>query len=399
MALLGSRLAASGCAAPPRPLKYLRSVPRPPAAGQAGTVASVAAQPAGPRPWRRGFAKLAASMDKGAAELCCQSESNECVGCPWYGTGELGWQTLVAASHFVPVKPLGQGSNGHVYLAVDPCSGQEVAVKVLDKQRVLDSSSTCQRAALKREGDLLESMQGPNVVELLGLYEDDRFAYIAMEVCDLGDLQGFIDAHSGPIPESVVSALAFQMINVLANVNRSGICYSDIKPANFLLKSTGTPNGNGVGLEIKLADFGCSQEYSDEEFLTSRTGTPLYTAPEVYLGRYGVAADIWGLGMILFRMLSGQWPFRSNLNRISPSTMILAIMNDELSFEDEVWNGISNQARDLVARMLQRQVGRRITAEEAARHPWFVMHNQSNAQVTSNIEPFPSRLATLPVSR
>ena len=175
--------------------------------------------------------------------------------------------------------------------------------------------------------------------------------------------------------EEKAGALFSQMLNAVHQVHNHGICYGDIKPENFLLQSASPSSTGGLGLQVKLADFGCSQEYSDDDFLTQRTGTPLYTAPEVYLGRYSQAADLWGMGMILYRMLSGVFPFCTNLDKLPPYAMMMSVLNDELSFEGKEWAEVSCEAKDLVFHLLQRCVDRRTTAAAALGHPWLTKNS------------------------
>jgi len=280
----------------------------------------------------------------------------------------LGWPEKTFS--FTPERFLGQGTFGSVYLAHDPVSAERVAVKAVNKHRLAgDVTSKAELfSTLQQEVDMMRRMRGPRVVALKSVCEDDQFAYIAMEVCD-GSLQDLLDCHPGPIPEPVAAALARQMVAALAEVHAHSVCYSDIKPANFLLKAR--PGESEFGIEVKLSDFGCSQDLTDEDFLTVRTGTPLYTAPEVFLGRYGLEADLWGLGVILYRMLAGVYPFRPNLDTVKPSAMMMSVLHDPLRLDAPAWERVSPEAKDLVGAMLARCVRKRVTAGEALAHPWF----------------------------
>jgi len=287
-------------------------------------------------------------------------------------TGELGWP-LVESRQFKHLRGLGSGSFGRVFASKHPVDGSLVAVKAVDKYRTAGDIRTRKELlwSLRREVETLASLQSAqSIVSLRGIYEDDKYAYIAMELCDKGDLQTFLDSHTGPVPEVAVRVLFRQMLETIAYIHEENICYSDVKPANFLLKTVDLAQ-DPLGLEVKLADFGCSQELSDDDFLTARTGTPLYTAPEVYLGRYGLAADMWGLGIILYRMLSGVFPFRPNLDKVAPFSMMMSVLHDKVSFQGNVWSQVSPEARDLVCKLLHRSLEKRIGAQEALEHPWF----------------------------
>lgn len=288
-----------------------------------------------------------------------------------------------------------------MFLAHDPLSEESVAVKAVRKDRLAgDVTSKAQLfATLQREVDIMLAMQSPQVVQLKSVYEDEQFAYITMEVCD-SNLQEFLDCHPGPIPEPVAMSLARQMLAVLQQAHERSICYSDIKPANFLIKAR--PDGGEFGIEVKLTDFGCSQDLSDDDFLTARTGTPLYTAPEVFLGRYGLAADIWGVGMILYRMLAGEFPFRPNLETAKPFAMMMSVLHDPLRLDTPAWEQVSEEAKHLVRGMMARCVDKRLTAAQALAHPALSAPQQcpcpdfmpfqdvhiTDEVVANNVEPF-----------
>lgn len=281
----------------------------------------------------------------------------------------LGWPEKTFS--FIPQRVLGKGSSGHVFLAYDPLCEEAVAVKAVKKDLLAGDLATKADlfSALQKEVDIMAVLQGSQVVELKAVYEDSLFAYITMEVCD-SSLQELIDCHVGPIPEPVVASYARQMLETLQHVHANRICYSDVKPANFLINASAVTGNHGA--EVKLSDFGCSQDLSGDDFLTLRTGTPLYTAPEVFLGRYGLEADIWGVGVIVFRMLCGVYPFRSDLDEVRPSTMMMSILHDELRFSGTPGSQcISKEAKDLLSSMLTRCTAKRITAEAALQHPWL----------------------------
>ena len=148
---------------------------------------------------------------------------------------------MVGPSLRVPQKHLGRGSYGHVFLAEDlPRNGsgskRDVAVKLLPKETNTHQSDViCHRSSLRREAEILGALQGkPNIVELRGLYEDDQFAYIAMEPCDSGDLQGLLDRNSGAMRERLVAGLARQMCQAMLGVHTENVCYSDVKVSSQL---------------------------------------------------------------------------------------------------------------------------------------------------------------------
>ena len=194
---------------------------------------------AAPLPLERGQLDCHENEDSGHAySVACQ-------------TGDLGWPVIPEL--FVPKRHLGSGSFGKVFLAEDVPGGgassdserQDVAVKLMHKENKQGQDSLrsiCRRANLRREAEVLQTLQGkPHIVELRGLYEDDEFAYITMEACD-GDLQGLLDRSNGPIDERVVAGLARQMCWALRSVHEENICYSDVKVSwmsTFMIASWG----------------------------------------------------------------------------------------------------------------------------------------------------------------
>ena len=186
------------------------------------------------------------------------------------------------------------------------------------------------------------------------------------------------------------------MHNDLLNALPLACPCSLLQPANFLLQS----NDDLCGMEIKLADFGCSQDCDDGCVLTAKTGTPLYIAPEVYLGRYSQAADVWGIGMILYRMLSGTYPFipfpfRRTLDALPPHSIMNVVTSFqlEIGFDDDLFdNDVSPEAQDLLRCMLSRRVEHRITVEEALKHPWLSTDDADLAVLEHDLDLFPEEL-------
>jgi calcium-dependent protein kinase len=125
--------------------------------------------------------------------------------------------------------------------------------------------------------------------------------------------------------------------------------------------------------EIKLIDFGLSkrfgqiQELHPEEKMHTIVGTPYYVAPEVLKGSYDFSCDIWSLGVILYIMLCGYPPFEGDNNK----EIFKRVLQQKLEFDPEDWTNISDDAKDLISRMLEKDPAKRISAIEALDHIWF----------------------------
>ena len=180
--------------------------------------------------------------------------------------------------------------------------------------------------------------------------------------------------------------------------------FSDVKPANFMLKFKLDEETNAEDsshpLVVKGIDFGCSQRLGDPEehnMLTKRTGTPAYWAPEVFMRYYNHQADVWSCGMMLYEMLVGKLPFWDDIESCTPKQVHKGVMRGKVSFAGKArqydvydsldgsqsldsWDaeecdaegncGISPEAQDLILRMLDKNPASRITAEQALEHPW-----------------------------
>lgn len=157
-----------------------------------------------------------------------------------------------------------------------------------------------------------------------------------------------------------------QMISAVKYMHLNGICHRDLKPDNFLFEN------NQEGSIIKLIDFGLSSSFIDRETskqikMNTQCGTSYYMAPELIMGDYDERCDIWSLGVILYIMLCGMPPFYSADNEEEVYGMII---KGNVTFEDEVWQDISDEGKDLLLKILT-SADMRLSLEQALNHPWF----------------------------
>lgn len=127
---------------------------------------------------------------------------------------------------------------------------------------------------------------------------------------------------------------------------------------------------------IKLIDFGLAKRVSKNEVMNSPNGTPYYIAPEVLKGSYTTQCDNWSMGVVMYIMLSGKPPFGGRSNK----EIIDNVLKGGYSLSSTVWNGISKIAKDLIAKLLDRQADMRLTAEEAYNHPWIQQQKNKENQ-------------------
>ncbi|KAF7829976.1 serine/threonine-protein kinase PEPKR2 [Senna tora] len=254
---------------------------------------------------------------------------------------------------YVSGETIGQGKFGSVWLCRSRLSGAEYACKTLRKGE----------ETVHREVEIMQHLSGhPGVVTLLAVYEEAECFHLVMELCSGGRL---IDrmVKEGPYTEQRAANVLKEVMLVIKYCHDMGVVHRDIKPENILLTTSG---------KIKLADFGLAMRISNGQNLTGLAGSPAYVAPEVLSGSYSEKVDIWSAGVLLHALLVGVLPFQGN----SLEAVFEAIKNVKLDFQKGMWDLISKPARDLVGRMLTRDVSARITADEVLRHPWILFYTE-----------------------
>lgn len=288
---------------------------------------------------------------------------------------ELGLSRDFGAKYEL-MQPIGRGTFKTTHLASERSSNTRVAVSVLAKER---AGVTVEHnlQMIQQEIDITRSMQGvPGVIRMHGVYEDDKNVYIVTELCQGGDLEQYLRVH-GAMAEGDAVVVLHDILHVLAECNRQKVCYADVKPANFLLKSrlpAAAPSGGActpMPPDIRVIDFGCAQHVVDGAKLAKRTGTPLFLPPEMFMRHWGPEADLWSAGMVAYQLLSGKLPFwGGSSEHVSPLMVMQEILGGDISFAGEEWAGVSAEAVDFVSRLLDRDYTSRMTAEQALQHPW-----------------------------
>lgn len=258
---------------------------------------------------------------------------------------------------------IGQGKFGSVMLCRKKENGEQFACKTLRKGE----------ETVHREVEIMQHLSGHRgIVTLKAVYEDAENFHLVMELCPGGRLLDQM-AKQGQYSEQRAANLIKEMMLVIKYCHEMGVVHRDIKPENILLSASG---------EIKLADFGLAVRISDGQNLSGVVGSPAYVAPEVLLGDYSEKVDVWSAGILLHALLVGFLPFQGD----SLKTVFEAIKKENLDFKGGVWESISQSARDLMRRMLMRDVSMRFTAAEVLSHPWISFYT----------EPAIKRLAVMP---
>lgn len=201
----------------------------------------------------------------------------------------------------------------------------------------------------------------PNVVRIKGTFEDSLYVHIVMELCAGGELFDRI-VQKGQYSEREAAKLIKTIVGVVEACHSLGVMHRDLKPENFLFLSTDEEAA------LKATDFGLSVFYKPGETFSDVVGSPYYVAPEVLRKLYGPEADVWSAGVILYILLSGVPPFWAE----TEMGIFRQILQAKLDFDSEPWPGISDSAKDLIRKMLDRNPKTRLSAHEVLCHPWIV---------------------------
>ncbi|ONK77490.1 uncharacterized protein A4U43_C02F7100 [Asparagus officinalis] len=258
--------------------------------------------------------------------------------------------------HYTVGKKLGKGTYGDVYLCTDKSNGKDYACKSISK-----SGKREYRVHL-REIEIMHHVSDlSNVVRIRDTYEDSESVHLVMELCEGGELLKWI-MDKGPYSEKKAARLIKTIIEVVEGCHSLGVMHRDLKPENFLFVS------NDEDAALKAIDFGLSAFYRPGEIFRDLVGSPSYLAPEVVYEHYGPEADIWSAGVILYILLSGVFPFGGDDN----NAIFKHILRGNLDLESQPWQPISNSAKDLIVRMLDRDPKKRSTAHQVLCHPWII---------------------------
>ncbi|KAM8793737.1 serine/threonine-protein kinase MARK2-like [Eudromia elegans] len=195
------------------------------------------------------------------------------------------------------LKTIGKGNFAKVKLARHVLTGKEVAVKIIDKTQL--NSSSLQK--LFREVRIMKVLNHPNIVKLFEVIETEKTLYLVMEYASGGEVFDYLVAH-GRMKEKEARAKFRQIVSAVQYCHQKLIVHRDLKAENLLLDAS---------LNIKLADFGFSNEFRPGSKLDTFCGSPPYAAPELFQGRRydGPEVDVWSLGVILYTLVSGSLPF------------------------------------------------------------------------------------------
>lgn len=256
---------------------------------------------------------------------------------------------------------LGEGAFAKVHIAKDKNTGENVAIKVINKR----GRDLSEAEFIAREMSIMRSIRHPNIVDTLDIFNSPSQLHIVLEYMAGGELFDII-AEAGAFSEQQAAQVTRDVIKGVQYLHMVAIVHRDIKPENVLCVSKGWP------LQVKIADFGLAAFSVDGQISQQQStliGTPGYVAPEVVNHEmYGAPVDMWAVGVLLYIMLSGKMPFYGH----DDHACLRMIGKGQYAMPDREWASISTKAKSLVKGLLQFNPDKRLTANAALHHPWLV---------------------------
>ncbi|XP_041957698.1 calcium/calmodulin-dependent protein kinase type II subunit beta-like isoform X16 [Alosa sapidissima] len=270
---------------------------------------------------------------------------------------------------------LGKGAFSVVRRCVKLCSGQEYAAKIINTKKL----NARDHQKLEREARICRLLKHSNIVRLHDSISEEGFHYLLFDLVTGGELFEDIVAREY-YSEADASHCIQQILEAVLHCHQMGVVHRDLKPENLLLAS------KCKNAAVKLADFGLAIEVQgDQQAWFGFAGTPGYLSPEVLRKEaYGKPVDIWACGVILYILLVGYPPFWDE----DQHKLYQQIKAGAYDFPSPEWDTVTPEAKNLINQMLTINPAKRITSQEALKHPWVcqrstvasMMHRQETVE-------------------
>ncbi|XP_062859054.1 calcium/calmodulin-dependent protein kinase (CaM kinase) II gamma 1 isoform X9 [Trichomycterus rosablanca] len=287
--------------------------------------------------------------------------------------------TIVTSTRFTDdyqlYEELGKGAFSVVRRCLKKSTGQEYAAKIINTKKL----TARDHQKLEREARICRLLKHPNIVRLHDSIAEEGFHYLLFDLVTGGELFEDIVAREY-YSEADASQCISQILESVSHIHQHDIVHRDLKPENLLLAS------KMKGAAVKLADFGLAIEVQgDQQAWFGFAGTPGYLSPEVLRkDPYGKPVDIWACGVILYILLVGYPPFWDE----DQHKLYQQIKAGAYDFPSPEWDTVTPEAKNLINQMLTINPAKRITAEQALKHPWVcqrstvasMMHRQETVE-------------------
>ncbi|XP_034937580.1 serine/threonine-protein kinase 17B-like [Chelonus insularis] len=262
----------------------------------------------------------------------------------------------------VEEQPFARGKYATVKRCRERSSGQHWAAKFLKKRR---RAQELKAEALHEVAVLDAAAHCPQLVSLHQVFETNSEMVLVLELAPGGELQMVLDRDEIPEERQVVRLLR-QILDGVAFLHSINIAHLDIKPQNLVM------TGEFPDCDVKLCDFGISRHISQDANIREILGTPDYIAPEVLnYEPISLATDMWSVGVLLYVLLTGCSPFGGDTKQET----FCNISRCHLDFPHDLFEDVSEEARDLMSKLMVKDASQRLTVTECLQHPWFSLFN------------------------
>ncbi|KEP53740.1 carbon catabolite-derepressing kinase [Rhizoctonia solani 123E] len=251
------------------------------------------------------------------------------------------------------IKNIGEGSFGHVKLAIHTLTGQKVALKYFSKARIKNMKLG---ARVTREIQYLRLLDHPHIVKIYEVINTSTDIIMVIEFAG-AELFDTLAKH-GRLPEETARSIFQQLVSAVAHSHKYKVIHRDLKPENILI------DWSGPVPDVKVIDFGLSNVMTDGDFLRTSCGSPCYACPDLIRVYAGPEVDVWSIGVILYLMLAGRLPFEDE------STHVL--MDKICTGRYHMPSNISPDAANLIKNCIVVNPIKRLTMPEIMQHPWFL---------------------------
>mmetsp|Transcript_9846 Transcript_9846/g.20974 ORF Transcript_9846/g.20974 Transcript_9846/m.20974 type:complete len:338 (+) Transcript_9846:130-1143(+) len=258
--------------------------------------------------------------------------------------------------HVFP-RVIGSGHYGSVRECISRRTREVFAVKTIEKCKIARIDH------LRREVSILKKVNHGNVMKMVDCYEDEEYLHIVTEKYSGGELFDKIIENTtaeGCFSEKAAAKIIKSLLEAVVYLHGEGIAHRDIKPENILFESADEES------DIKLIDFGLSRKHKrGDSPMSTPVGTAYYMSPELLKGEYDISCDNWSVGIVAYILLSGYPPFNGDTD----PDIFAAIKRGHFEFPKQ---GFSDEAKDFIKSLLRRDPRKRLSAEDALKHPWLM---------------------------
>ncbi|OMJ73906.1 hypothetical protein SteCoe_27286 [Stentor coeruleus] len=263
-------------------------------------------------------------------------------------------------SDYISLSFIGAGAFSEVLKCQHRPSNGVRALKITPKHLLVSSQVDSQ--AFLKEVSILKKLKHSKIVNFFESFEDKRHYYIVTELCEGDTLYNRL-RRAGKFSEKIVLEIMQQVLEGVSYIHSQNVVHRDIKLENILFVSPDR-------FDLKIADFGNSSTFSHIKKPQGLCGTLHYLAPEVHKKEYDEKVDIWSCGILAYMLLTGRSPYRETASK----DIIMEI--DQKIFTELIncCTELSDDGRDLLNKMLEKDPEKRISASEALMHSWFYNH-------------------------